>query len=282
MLDFSQIRREFIPELKGITAFRAMIKEFLQCKVLEFIYRGPFADRLIFLGGTKLRLMNNFRRFSEDLDFDLNGDYNSSDHLALCDYLCDSFNRQNIRAEIDQDKKIREEEVYTRFINFPSAIEKSGLRDVQGRKFYLKIDAQRHDYGSYSTSVENLILNRFDVFVPVACAPDSMILATKLISILERSKGRDYYDIVELVRTTKTDLDYLARRMKYGRIQKEYKGPDSYVDLLLPALSAVDWKDKVKEIEKFLFHQEETKKVEEFASFATEKEVRRWLSQESE
>lgn len=278
MLEFSQIRREFIPELNGITAFRAMIKEYLQCKVLEFIYRGPYANRLVFLGGTKLRLMNDFRRFSEDLDFDLAGEYNSADHLALCEYLCDSFNRQNIRAEIDRDKKIGEHDVFTRFINFPGAMEQAGLMDVQGRKFYLKLDAQPHNYGSYSYSAEKMILNRFDVFVPVSCAPDSMILATKLISILERSKGRDFYDIVELVRTVKPDPDYLKNRMKYGRINKEYTGPDSYTGLLTPALASVDWKDKVKEIEKFLFHPEESIKVGMFASFATEEKVRGWLS----
>jgi predicted nucleotidyltransferase component of viral defense system len=87
MLNFTEIRKEFDASLTGINAYRAMIKEYLQCKILEFVYRGPYKERLVFLGGTKLRLLNNFRRFSEGLDFDLSGVYDSNDHLALCEYL---------------------------------------------------------------------------------------------------------------------------------------------------------------------------------------------------
>ena len=196
-----------------------MIKEYLQCKILEFVYRGPFKNRLVFLGGTKLRLLNNFRRFSDDLDFDLSGVYDSNDRLALCEYLVKEFHNQNINAEVDQDRKTREFDVQTRYINFPAILELAGLKDLPGRKFFIKIDAQKHDFGSYTYEVETQLIDRFDVFTPVHCAPDSMILATKLCSILERSKGRDFYDIVELVKTTKPDIDYISNRLK----QKKYK-----------------------------------------------------------
>jgi predicted nucleotidyltransferase component of viral defense system len=270
MLSFNEIRKEFDSGLTGINAYRAMIKEYLQCKVLEFVYKGPFKEKLIFIGGTKLRLLDNFRRFSEDLDFDLQGDYDGKDHLALCEYLVKEFSKQNIQAEVDQDKKIKEFDVQTRYINFPTILEKSGLRDVPGRKFFVKIDAQKHDFGSYTYSMETHVLNRFDVFTPVNNAPNSMILATKLCSILERSKGRDFYDIVELVKTTRPDIEYIANRLQYGRINKEYTGPMTYIDLLRPVLETVDWIDKKREIEKFLFKTDEANKVQLFLSFATE------------
>ena len=59
MLNFIDIQKEFDAGLTGINAIRAMIKEYLQCKILEFVYRGPFKVSLIFLGGAKLRLLNN-------------------------------------------------------------------------------------------------------------------------------------------------------------------------------------------------------------------------------
>ena len=277
MLNFIDIQKEFDAGLTGINAFRAMIKEYLQCKILEFVYRGPFKVSLVFLGGSKLRLLNNFRRFSEDLDFDLSGDYNSNDHFALCEYLVKEFNKQNIKAEIDQDKKIKEIDVQTRYINFPTILEQTGLKDIPGRKFFIKLDAQKHDFGSYSYKMETQVLNRFDVFVPVNCAPDSMILATKLCSILERSEGRDFYDIVELVKTTKPDIDYIANRLEYGRVNKKYSGPGSYVELVRPVLENIDWIDKTKEIEKFLFNPDEALKVKMFLSFATEEVITSWL-----
>lgn len=277
MLNFNEIRKEYDAGLTGITAFRSMIKEYLQCKILEFVYRGPFKDRLVFMGGTKLRLFNNFRRFSDDLDFDLSGVYDSDDHLALCEYLLKEFHNQNISAEIDQDKKVREVDVQTRYINFPMILEIAGLKDIPGRKFFIKIDAQKHDYGSYSYEAETRVLNRFDVFAPVNCAPDNMILATKLCSILERSKGRDFYDIVELVKNTKPDVDYIINRLKFGRIIKEYTGPESYVELVRPVLETVDWTDKTREIEKFLFNPEESKKVQMFSAFATVEIITSWF-----
>ena len=277
MLNFNEIRKEFDASLTGINAFRAMIKEYLQCKILEFVYRGPYKVSLVFIGGSKLRLLNNFKRFSEDLDFDLSGDYNSNDHFALCEYLVKEFKNQNIKAEIDQDKKIKEIDVQTRYINFPTILEQAGLKDIPGRKFFIKLDAQKHEFGSYSYKVETQVLNRFDVFVPVNCAPDSMILATKLCSILERSKGRDFYDIVELVKTTKPDINYIANRLEYGRANKKYTGPGSYVELVRPVLENIDWIDKTKEIEKFLFNPDEAFRVKMFLSFATEGVITSWL-----
>jgi predicted nucleotidyltransferase component of viral defense system len=277
LLSFNEIRKEFDASLTGITAYRSMIKEYLQCKILEFVYRGPFKDRLVFLGGTKLRLLNNFRRFSDDLDFDLSAVYDSNDHLALCEYLVKEFHNQNINAEIDQDKKLREFDVQTRYINFPAILELAGLKDLPGRKFFIKIDAQKHDFGSYTYEVQTQLINRFDVFTPVNCVPDSMILATKLCSILERSKGRDFYDIVELVKTTKPDIDYISNRLKFGSLKKEYDGPESYLELVRPALEFIDWIDKTREIEKFLFNPDEAQKVQMFPFYATDETITSWL-----
>jgi predicted nucleotidyltransferase component of viral defense system len=277
MLNLNEIRKEFDTNLTGINAFRSMIKEYLQCKILEFIYQGSFNDRLVFIGGTKLRLFNNFRRFSEDLDFDLLGEYNNNDHLALCEYLVKEFKRQNIEAEIDEDKRIKEVDVYTRYINFPTIMERVGFNDVPGRKFFIKLDAQKHNYGLHLYKPEPKVLNRFDVFTLTNCAPDSMILATKLCSILERSKGRDFYDIVELVKTTKPDIVYIANRLEFGRLKIKYTGPDSYIELVRPVLRTIDWADKTMEIEKFLFNPEESKKVQMFPVYATEELITSWL-----
>ena len=115
------------------------------------------------------------------------------------------------------------------------------------------------------------------MFVPVNCAPDSMILGTKLCAILERSKGRDFYDIVELVKTVKPDKQYIANRLEFGSVKKEYTGPASYVELALKAMQTVDWKDKTKEIERFLFFPEEAVKVEMFPSFATKEVMTSWF-----
>ena len=49
---------------------RAILREFLQVKILNIIYQQKASSLLSFTGGTSLRLLKNLDRFSEDLDFD--------------------------------------------------------------------------------------------------------------------------------------------------------------------------------------------------------------------
>jgi len=277
MLDFGEIQKEFDGNLKGITSYRSMIKEYLQCKVLEIIYRSPYQSRLVFIGGTRLRLLNGFRRFSDGLDFDIVGDYGDKDHLNLMEFLAESLNRQNILAEPDRDKKTADSPPFTRYLNFPGIMERMGIKDAPGRKFFIKIDAEKHQYGDFTYDPETSILNRFDVFVPMRCGPLSFILSTKMCALLERAKGRDFYDIMELVKRTRSNIDYIRKRMEFGRLKQVYSGPESYITPALEVLKTVDWEDKAREISKFLFDPSESDKVLWFREYASEEKIRDWL-----
>ena len=278
MLDFVDIQKEFEGKLQGITSYRSMIKEYLQCKVLEIIYRSPYQSRLVFIGGTRLRLLNGFRRFSEDLDFDIIGDYGDTDHQNLLEFLSESLNRQNIRTEPDIDKKTGDSPPFTHYLNFPGIMERMGIKDAPDRKFFIKIDAEKHDYGDFTYDPETSILNRFDVYVPLRCGPLSFILSTKMIAILERAKGRDFYDITELARLTRANVDYIRNRMEFGRLKQVYSGPESYITPALAVLETVDWEDKAREISKFLFDPSESDKVLWFKTYAPEERIEDWLS----
>jgi predicted nucleotidyltransferase component of viral defense system len=277
MLDFGEIQKEFSGNLKGITSYRSMIKEYLQCKVLEIIYRGPYQSRLIFIGDTRLRLLNGFRRFSEDLDFDIVGEYGDKDHLNLLEFLSEALSRQNIPAEPDRDKKTGDSRTFTRYLNFPGIMERMGINDAPDRKFYIKIDAEKHAYGDFTYDPETSILNRFDVYVPLRCGPLSFILSTKMCAILERAKGRDFYDITELVKLSRANTDYIRNRLEFGKLEQKYLGPESYTRLANAALKTVDWQDKSKEISKFLFDPSESDKVLWFRKYASEERIREWL-----
>lgn len=277
MLDFGEIQNEFDGNLQGITSYRSMIKEYLQCKVLEIIYRSPYQSRLVFIGGTRLRLLNGFKRFSDDLDFDIIGKYGDMDHQNLLEFLAESLNRQNIPAEPDRDKKTAESSPFTRYLNFPGIMERMGIKDAPGRKFFIKIDPEKHEYGDFTYDPETSILNRFDVFVPLHSGPLSFILSTKMCAILERAKGRDFYDITELVKLTRTNIDYIRNRMEFGRLKQVYSGPESYITTALAALKMVDWEDKSREISKFLFDPSESDKVLLFRKYASEERIRDWL-----
>lgn len=68
MLDFETIIREFPVNEQSFK--RNILREYLQSLILDIIYKSQYGRRLVFLGGTALRIVHGNTRFSEDLDFD--------------------------------------------------------------------------------------------------------------------------------------------------------------------------------------------------------------------
>lgn len=68
MMNLSEILSFYPPTVQVHRAF--VLREYLQCKILEILFESRFAGKFCFLGGTCLRLIHGGQRFSEDLDFD--------------------------------------------------------------------------------------------------------------------------------------------------------------------------------------------------------------------
>src|SRR4030042_4358112 len=68
MLDLQQIKNEYSEQLQGYE--RAIVREYLQYKILQAIFESKQASHLSFLGGTALRIVHGNSRFSEDIDLD--------------------------------------------------------------------------------------------------------------------------------------------------------------------------------------------------------------------
>ena len=49
---------------------RHILKEYIELLALEHIAQTPHAAKVVFIGGTNLRIIHGIDRFSEDLDFD--------------------------------------------------------------------------------------------------------------------------------------------------------------------------------------------------------------------
>ena len=68
MLTLTEIEK-FYPDFLRVFK-RFILREYLQCKILQIIFESEYAPHLTFLGGTCLRIAHGNKRFSEDLDFD--------------------------------------------------------------------------------------------------------------------------------------------------------------------------------------------------------------------
>jgi predicted nucleotidyltransferase component of viral defense system len=68
MIDLTTIENYYsLPEKRQK---RNILREYIQCEILNVIFSSPISAKLAFLGGTALRLLYGNARFSEDLDFD--------------------------------------------------------------------------------------------------------------------------------------------------------------------------------------------------------------------
>ena len=49
----------------------------------------------------------------------------------------------------------------------------------------------------------------FDIFTPIYTMPDDLLLSSKLCAAIERQKGRDFMDVVNLLEFVKPNFKYL-------------------------------------------------------------------------
>ena len=84
---------------------RAIIREYLQSKIIEIIYSKKESRDIIFIGGTSLRLLHNLDRFSEDLDFDLGKNINLKAIGNLMNEVISKLKKENYAVELYKNKK---------------------------------------------------------------------------------------------------------------------------------------------------------------------------------
>lgn len=167
-----------------------MLKEYIQCQILEYISKQPEAVNMDFIGGSNLRIVHDINRFSEDLDFDCK-DMNSDMFEILTERIYRFLNDSGyhvIARDAESDK-----------ISL-------GISGYRQQKFLLKIEMQ--DQGvTYPSKTE--FINRCGFVFPLRTAPIDTLCAMKVNTVLARGKGRDYYDLMFLLQRTKPDFHYL-------------------------------------------------------------------------
>lgn len=169
-------------------------REYLQLIILDRIYQNNVAGKICFKGGTALRLLFKSPRFSEDLDFDT---LLSKKEISL------------LMKETGGDL-VRE---------FPNLEVKKLYSGKNGMRFRVKLEISelkfpivvRIDF-THVRKIEAIFsILRTDfpvVILSLIChSPSQNILREKLLALVERDKGRDFFDILFLLRA-KTKFDH--------------------------------------------------------------------------
>jgi len=258
MLDLGQIQSYYPEKLKPFK--KNMLREYLQYKVLEIIYTSDFAAKLIFMGGTALRLIHANKRFSEDLDFDNKG-LGEKDFKSMMDIVEKRMKLEGYNLSIRNNLG----NTFRSYIKIHDVMHDLSLTPHKKENVDLRIDTepQRYEY-----LPEKPFLNRFDVFTQIFSVPARLILSQKLYAIFNRKRtmGRDFFDVLFLLGKTRPDYGYLNDKMDIAN-SKQLRSR------LLELCSKIDMKSLVKDIRPFVFDQADIIKVELFADYVKNAEL---------
>lgn len=253
MIDLNQIKRFYPEPLHSFERF--LLKEYLQYKILEIVFSSKFAQKLVFIGGTCLRLVHQNQRFSEDLDFD-NFNLTADEFRDLGILIRNQLALQGYQVEIKNVMK----GAFHCHVRFPNILLQTGLSGYAEEKILIQLDTESQGY-SFDPAV--YFLNQFDVFATIKIAPLPLLLAQKFYAVLnrKRNKGRDFFDIVFLL-SLNVRPDYNFLTLKTG-ISKAAELKNN----ILTHCKKLDMNAMSKDAAPFLFHAADAKKIVYFEAF---------------
>jgi predicted nucleotidyltransferase component of viral defense system len=259
MLNINEIKEHYPDHLKSRLFYEYMLKEYFQYKMLDIIYNSEWASKLSFIGGTSLRILHGIPRFSEDLDFDC-FDLGRDAFMQMTDIVINRIREEGIDIMADDKEKDLKLKAFRRNLVFPGLLFIQNISGHREQKFLIKIESEPHnfDYVPYKP-----IVQKFNIFTQLNATPVDILLSMKIGAVLERQKGRDYYDCIFLMGKTKPNYDYLSKKF-------DINSPYDLKKRILDSCRNVDFKYKAKDFERLTYRREEAKKIEIFPSYIEE------------
>ena len=168
-----------------------VLREYLQARILETLQRLGATGALVFCGGTALRFLYDMPRYSEDLDFTLEGDRDAYDLERWLTEVARQFRREGYGVEATlRDQRV----VHAGWLRFPGVLYESGLSPDPAQKLAVRIEV---DTNPPPGAVTEPGMSRRHASVRLRHHDRASLLAGKLAAILSRpyAKGRDLYDL---------------------------------------------------------------------------------------
>ncbi len=209
MISIQQLRR-----ISNTTGLSLHQQEKDYClKLFLYMYFRTHSDA-IFKGGTCLRYLFGFDRFSEDLDFNLTASPRTFESAVRM--ILKELSLVGLASTLSREERFAD--AYTCDIRFEGPLYKGTAQTANS----IRIDAGRRT-GTLREPVWRLISSEYpetrEQFLVLAMSEEEM-LVEKIIAMIERRKGRDLYDVwFMLVKGVKVDRDlFLEKSNKEFRI----------------------------------------------------------------
>lgn len=188
MLSYESILEQGRLNNMPVNKMRGIIREYIQTIMLKHLYSSKWHDRFYFLGGTSLRLAYGFKRFSEDLDFNIAG-IDKKEFQKVSEFIRDELARENIHSELDFEH--RGNLSSSRFL-FKDVLERYRIKDTRGI-LMVKFEANRP---SWELETESVTISNFAEIFPVRMMSKGSIFAEKIVALKNIKKGRHIYDTI--------------------------------------------------------------------------------------
>jgi len=251
MINWEEIKK-YYPNING--SEKNILREYLQYKILDIIFKQDISSKISFLGGTAIKICYGSSRFSEDLDFD-NFDLSSQEFNELSHKIKKELSLLGYEVEIRTVFK----GAFRCYIKIPKLLLDSGLSPLKEEKLMIQIDTAPHNF-SYKPN--NYLLQKFDVFTNINLTDKNILLSQKAETILlrKRAKGRDFYDFVFLKAFSDFNWDYLNYKIKINN-QKDLKAK------LLERVGELDLEDLARDVEPFLLNPNDVGRILNFKKY---------------
>jgi len=250
MINLELIRNYFPADVRGNASFQKyMLKEYLQLAILDFLSTTPYTSKIIFIGGTNLRLVKGIDRFSEDLDFDCKN-FTRDEFMEMTDSVLKYLHRSGLMVET-RDRGNKKLTAFRRNLYFPELLFNLGLSGHREERFLIKIECEDQQI-QYKRSVKNITGCGF--FFPFPVPADEVICSMKLSAMLSRQKGRDFYDAIFLLSQTKPDYSFLANKHDIYNLE-DLKSATGKI------LKRVDLEVKKKDFDHLLFNKKNSERI---------------------
>ena len=250
------IKNFFPNELRENASFQKyMLKEYFQLLILDFLSTTPYIKKIVFIGGTNLRLVKGIDRFSEDLDFDCKY-FSKEEFLEMTDAAINFLKRNGYQVEV-RDRENLKLNAFRRNLHFPELLFELGLSGHKEERFLIKIESEDQKI-SYNPELVNIKGGGF--FFPFPVPPDGVLCSMKLSAMLSRQKGRDFYDAMFLLSQHQPDYSFLTEKLNIKNL-RELKSAVSQT------LETVDLNQKKRDFEHLLFNKRNSERILQVGEF---------------
>ena len=256
MISFDQIKNYYPTSMAKSAVFQKhILKEYVQLLTLDYLSTTEHIRKMTFIGGTNLRLSKGIDRFSEDLDFDCKK-LTEEEFIRMSDDVLTFLQRSGFNV-VARDREKGRLKAFRRSLYFPELLFSSGISGHREARFLLKIEAQDQQT-PYEPVME--FIKGCGLFFPFPVPSEAVLCAMKIAAMLNRGKGRDYYDAIFLLSRTEPDYQFLGHHFAIHNLAELKTAVGK-------SLQAVDLRQKQKDFEHLLFYREHSRRILHFAEF---------------